>query len=57
MWVEQKKKSSMSALLHAFAEQKFEALFNKLSDANQKEFLFMLMAVVHSHRHNKDDHT
>lgn len=55
-WVEQKKKSSMSALLIAFASKHFEAIFTKLNEENQTEFLKMLMAVVHSHRHNKEDH-
>jgi hypothetical protein len=55
-WVDQKKRSSMLQLLHAFASKNFEAIFCKLNEDNQCEFLRMLMAVVHSHRHNKEDH-
>lgn len=46
----------MSALLVSFATKHFEAIFTKLNEDNQREFLKMLMAVVHSHRHNKEDH-
>lgn len=46
----------MTALLHSFANKHFEAIFSKLNEENQREFLKMLMAVVHSHRHNKEDH-
>lgn len=54
-WVEQKKKSSMLGLLQNFAIQHFSSIFSKLSADNQKEFLNIVMAVVHSHRHNKED--
>ena len=55
LWIEQKKRSSMTALLHEFATKHFESIFCQLNSDNQKEFIRMLMAVVHSHRHNKDD--
>jgi len=45
----------MAALLEAFAIEHFEAIYTKLSLDNQRIFLNMLMAVVHSHRHNKED--
>ena len=45
----------MNDLLHSFAMKHFEAIFGKLNVENQKEFIRMLMAVVHSHRHNKED--
>jgi|LauGreDrversion4_2_1035121.scaffolds.fasta_scaffold82557_5 hypothetical protein len=35
--------------------QHFSGIFAKLSAENQREFLNILMAVVHSHRHNKED--
>jgi hypothetical protein len=53
--VEQKKKSSMLGLLQNFAMQHFASIFSKLSVDHQKEFLNIVMAVVHSHRHNKED--
>ena len=53
--MEQKKKSSMLGLLQNFAMQHFASIFSKLSVENQKEFLNIVMAVVHSHRHNKED--
>jgi uncharacterized tellurite resistance protein B-like protein len=46
----------MASLLKAFAITHFESIFTKMNEDNQKEFLNMLMAVVHSHRHNKEDH-
>lgn len=55
LWIEQKKRSSMAALLHSFATKHFESIFGQLSADNQREFVRMIMAVVHSHRHNKDD--
>ena len=55
LWIEQKKRSSMAALLHSFATKHFESIFGQLSAENQREFVRMIMAVVHSHRHNKDD--
>jgi hypothetical protein len=33
----------------------FEGVYGKMSADNQREFLNVLMIVVHSHRHNKDD--
>lgn len=45
----------MGALLNDFAMKHFESIFGKLSTDNSKEFIRMLMAVVHSHRHNKED--
>eukprot|EP00347_Sterkiella_histriomuscorum_P007809 403347478 len=55
MWIEQKKKSPMTQLLHSFAVQHFESTLSKLPPGQQIEFIGMLMAVVHSHRHNKED--
>ena len=55
LWVEQKKKSAMTSLLESFAQKHFEALLKQLSPLCQDEFISMLMVVVHSHRHNKDD--
>jgi len=54
-WVDQKKKASVPQLLHSFALINFEVIYSKLNSDNQGEFVKMLMAVVHSHRHNKDD--
>lgn len=54
-WVEQKKKSSMVALLQAFATQNFDTIYTKMNEDSQREFLNVLMAVVHSHRHNKGE--
>ena len=56
VWIEQKKKSAMSNLLYSFASKHFEVMMNKLpQEAQKQEFINMLMAVVHSHRHNKED--
>jgi len=55
-WLEQKKRSAMSNLLSAFASKHFAGVLERLhSPASQAEFVNMLMAVVHSHRHNKGD--
>ena len=45
----------MMVLLHSFALMHFEGVYGKMSADNQREFLNVLMIVVHSHRHNKDD--
>ncbi|CDW83548.1 UNKNOWN [Stylonychia lemnae] len=55
LWIEQKKKSAMSALLQSFASRHFESTLSKLPANNKVEFVNILMAVVHSHRHNKED--
>ena len=47
----------MVALLQAFATQNFDTLYTKMNDDSQREFLNVLMAVVHSHRHNKGEET
>jgi hypothetical protein len=54
-WIEQKKRSAMSNLMQAFAAEHFSPLLQKLSPANQIDFLNNLLGVVHSHRHNKED--
>jgi hypothetical protein len=33
----------------------FESLLKHLSQKDSQEFITMLMVVVHSHRHNKED--
>ena len=45
----------MTNLLQSFALKYFEDLINKLPQNCKQEFIGMLMAVVHSHRHNKED--
>ncbi len=55
IWIEQKKKSAMAQLLHSFAVKHFETVLTKLPIHSRTEFINMLMAVVHSHRHNKED--
>ena len=45
----------MASLVAAFAQKHFKGVLQKLSNQNQQEFITMLMVVVHSHRHNKDD--
>jgi hypothetical protein len=52
-WVEQRK--PLSQLLHAFATKHFAPIFTQLNGENQRAFTRMVMAVVHSHRHNKDE--
>ena len=42
-------------LMHSFAIKHFEVIMNKLTANGQIEFVTMLMVVVHSHRHNKED--
>ncbi|TNV71972.1 hypothetical protein FGO68_gene2458 [Halteria grandinella] len=55
LWIEQKKRTSMATLLNDFAMKHFESIFGQLNGENQREFVRVIMAVVHSHRHNKDD--
>lgn len=55
IWIEQKKKSAMAQLLHSFAMKHFENVLTKMPSPTKAEFINMLMAVVHSHRHNKED--
>jgi hypothetical protein len=45
----------MINLIQSFAIKHFEGILKKMSPVFQQEFITMLMVVVHSHRHNKDD--
>jgi len=55
IWIEQKKKSAMINLIQSFAIKHFDGVLKKMSNQFQQEFITMLMVVVHSHRHNKED--
>ena len=55
VWIEQKKKSPMTTLLQSFASKYFDEVLGRLTGVGKQEFVSMLMAVVHSHRHNKED--
>ncbi len=55
VWIEQKKRSAMISLIQQFAMEHFEGILKKMSSSFQQEFITMLMVVVHSHRHNKEE--
>lgn len=54
-WLDQKKRSSMQDLLANFANTFFGQLMNEMTKPLMQDFLSILMAVVHSHRHNKKE--
>jgi hypothetical protein len=54
-WLDQKKKSPMQSLLSDFAHTHFESLLPNMNKPMSQDFMTWLMAVVHSHRHNKKE--
>ena len=55
LWLEQKKKSAMQGLLADFAQTHFGQLMAEMTVPMVQDFMSVLMAVVHSHRHNKKE--
>jgi len=55
IWVDSRKKSNMNDHIQEFAYKYFGDVLSKLPEHYQVEFITILVVLVNSHRHNKED--